>query len=227
MFYSDSSDSDDEVEPEVVNIVDVQQKFEAKTVPSSLLPLPTACSNSTPTGTQASIRVSLEFEPDNEVELKEDAKLFGEIIEKMQLMTSNIQIKGIPINLCIAFIIQIAIALKDTDCLKLKDAGYQFECDAEYCYVTVKAFGDSGADKIMMAQKLCNCLTMEDVTNLNIWSILDLKEPMKGLQRVSAFILLHGKVNMYNIKGEICKTAPTREVRQIIKDNFGLEEEDF
>ena len=108
LFLSDTESDQSDCEEE---FCDAQVGVVEETVsPSSSL-----TSSSAGSSTQAGIGAN------QEMEVLENTPLFAEIVNKMQLLTSSLQLKGVPLNLCIVFISNISMALHLLDIDKLKE----------------------------------------------------------------------------------------------------------
>ena len=86
---------------------------------------------------------------DDKIVVPPDSSLFGEIINKMQWSTTALQLQGVPLNLAIAFLLEVTVALENVDMDKLRKAGYSFEFDGNYVHIICKTFHDGGADEVI------------------------------------------------------------------------------
>ena len=72
----------------------------------------------------------------------------------MQWFTYALQLQGVPLNLAIAFLLQVTIASENVDMQELKEAGYSIEVDGDYVHIICKTFHDGGADEMMLSHKI-------------------------------------------------------------------------
>ena len=85
-------------------------------------------------------------EEDIEIDLEFNSKLFLDIIDRMQLLKNHLQLSGHPINLCIAFMVQVTVDLENVNLDLLEKYGFKFTKNETHCFINLKAFSDSGAD---------------------------------------------------------------------------------
>ena len=133
----------------------------------------------------------------------------------MQHLTISLQLQGIPLNVAIAFLLEVILESKHVGVEKLSKAGYSFSLEGEYINIMVKTFHDTGADEVMLSKRFCSCLNMDTVKSVQIRSILH-DEPVKNLKKTHLYIPYEGKVMAYSMSSKISKNWPNCDTRKLL-----------